>query len=94
MVDKDVINVVAKITAELNKHAHLYYVLDKPEMLDSDYDALFQSLVSVEKNYPEAILPTSPTQRVGGRVMEGFTEVTHSSPMLSLDNAPCQTRAW
>ena len=86
MVDKDVINVVAKITAELNKHAHLYYVLDKPEMLDSDYDALFQSLVSVEKNYPEAILPTSPTQRVGGRVMEGFTEVTHSSPMLSLDN--------
>lgn len=76
-----------KLRAELRRHEHLYYVLDRPEISDLEYDALMRRLQEWEGEHPDLITPDSPTQRVGGKPREGFTKVPHSSPMLSLDNA-------
>ncbi len=72
---------------QLRHHEHLYYVLDQPEITDAEYDALMRRLQDLETQNPELASPDSPTQRVGGKPREGFVKVTHSSPMLSLDNA-------
>ncbi len=72
---------------QLRHHEHLYYVLDQPEISDSEYDGLLRELRKLEDAHPEYRTPDSPTQRVGGAPREGFTKVTHSAPMLSLDNA-------
>lgn len=72
---------------ELNYHAHRYYVLDDPEIPDSDYDKLFQQLEALEKQYPQLQTLDSPTQRVGGQALESFSQVHHQMPMLSLANA-------
>src|SRR3954453_2796623 len=87
---------VALLRDELRRHEHLYYVLDKPEISDADYDQLMRRLQKLESQHPELITPDSPTQRVGGKPREGFVKVTHSSPMLSLDNAlnEAELRAW
>jgi DNA ligase (NAD+) len=71
----------------LNQYNHEYHVLDQPTISDAQYDALFQELVSLEKQHPEWMDPSSPTQRVGGVVLEGFEKVTHGQAMLSLGNA-------
>src|SRR5712671_6414762 len=71
----------------LRRHERLYYVLDRPEISDAEYDALMRQLSDLEKAHPELITPDSPTQRVGGKPREGFTKVRHSTQMLSLDNA-------
>src|SRR6266481_3472989 len=71
----------------LRRHEHLYYVLDAPEITDAEYDALMRQLTEIEKAHPELITPDSPTQRVGGKPREGFVKVSHSTQMLSLDNA-------
>ena len=76
-----------QLRAELRRHEHLYYVLDAPEITDAAYDALMNELKSIEAAHPELITPDSPTQRVGGKPAEGFQKVSHSRPMLSLDNA-------
>lgn len=68
----------------LHHHAHQYYVLDAPEVPDAEYDRLFQELQSLEEQHPELRVPDSPTQRVGGRVLEGFAKVRHRVPMLSI----------
>jgi len=68
----------------LNRHAHLYYVLDAPELPDAEYDKLFQELQALEARYPELQTPDSPTQRVGGAVLDGLTPVPHVVPMLSI----------
>jgi DNA ligase (NAD+) len=68
----------------LHHHAHRYYVLDEPEIPDAEYDALFRELQALEENHPELLTPDSPTQRVGGRVLEGFAKVRHVVPMLSI----------
>ncbi len=68
-------------------HDFKYYVEDRPEILDEEYDHLFQELKDIEDQYPELITPDSPTQRVGGQVAEGFSVVEHKVAMLSLDNA-------
>ncbi len=68
----------------LHHHAHLYYVLDAPELPDAEYDLLFQELQALEEAQPALRTPDSPTQRVMGRLLGGFTPVRHSVPMLSI----------
>lgn len=72
---------------DLRRHEHLYYVLDAPEISDSEYDARMNELRRLETAHPELVTPDSPTQRVGGKPAEGFKKAQHSRPMLSLDNA-------
>ena len=74
----------AELRALLNRHAHLYYVLDAPEIPDAEYDRLFRELQAEEAAHPELRTADSPTQRVGGRVLEGFEPVRHQVPMLSI----------
>ncbi|MDD5311863.1 MAG: NAD-dependent DNA ligase LigA [Dehalococcoidia bacterium] len=71
----------------LNYHSHRYYVLDSPEISDSEYDGLMQELKKLEDVHPELITPDSPTQRVGAEPVEAFGIVTHPRPLLSLANA-------
>ena len=80
-------NEIEQLKQSLNYHSHRYYVLDDPEIPDSDYDKLFRQLESLEAQYPELISLDSPTQRVGGAVLEHFQQVRHQIPMLSLSNA-------
>src|SRR4051812_45239569 len=68
----------------LHHHAHQYYVLDAPEIPDAEYDKLFRELQELEAQHPELLVPDSPTQRVGGAVLEGFAKVRHKVPMLSI----------
>jgi DNA ligase (NAD+) len=74
----------AALRATLNHHAHLYYVLDAPTLPDAGYDRLFQELQALEAAHPALRAPDSPTLRVGGAVLEGFTPVRHAVPMLSI----------
>ena len=68
----------------LHHHAHRYYVLDAPEIPDAEYDKLFRELQELEAGHAELLTPDSPTQRVGGKVLEGFAKVRHRVPMLSI----------
>ncbi|MDO8677511.1 MAG: NAD-dependent DNA ligase LigA [Acidobacteriota bacterium] len=72
---------------EIQRHEELYYVQAAPEMSDAAFDALMHELKAIETAHPELLTPDSPTQRVGGRPTEGFAQVEHVQPMLSLDNA-------
>ncbi len=72
---------------QLTRHNHLYFVLDQPEISDAQYDELMQELRALEAEDPGLVTPDSPTQRVGAEPAEGFAEVQHSQPMLSLSNA-------
>ena len=72
------------LRALLQHHAHLYYTLDAPQIPDAEYDRLFTQLQALEAEYPELLTPDSPTQRVGGRVLESFENVPHVPPMLSI----------
>ena len=74
----------AELRELLNHHAHLYYVLDQPALPDAEYDKLFQELQAIEAAHPELLSPDSPTQRVIGKVLPGFTPVRHAVPMLSI----------
>ncbi|MCK4355774.1 NAD-dependent DNA ligase LigA [Candidatus Bipolaricaulota bacterium] len=71
----------------LRHHNYLYYVLDQPEITDSEYDSLFRRLQELEEEHPEIITADSPTQRVGAPPAEGFKEAVHAVPMQSLANA-------
>ncbi|MEO6699339.1 MAG: NAD-dependent DNA ligase LigA, partial [Paraperlucidibaca sp.] len=71
----------------LREHAHRYYVLDEPSLPDGEYDALYAELVTLERAHAELITPDSPTQRVGAPPSSAFHAISHSVPMLSLDNA-------
>jgi len=75
----------ADLRAQLNHHAHLYYVLDAPELPDAEYDRLFRELQALEAQHPELLSPDSPTQRVGGAVLDGLQPVRHVVPMLSIN---------
>ena len=74
----------AQLRAALHHHAHLYYTLDAPEIPDAEYDRLFTELDALEAAYPTLRTSDSPTQRVLGRVLDGFTPVRHAVPMLSI----------
>src|SRR3954449_12442757 len=78
---------IEELREELRRHEYQYYVLDKPEVSDAEYDALMHRLQALETQSPELLTHDSPPQRVGGKAREGFIKVRHSSPMLSLDNA-------
>jgi len=93
---KDVEQKIEALREKIRNHEHLYYVLDNPEISDTEFDKLMQQLQQLEAEHPTLIAPDSPTQRVGGRPREGFVKVRHSSPMLSLDNTynEEELRAW
>ena len=75
------------LVGEIARHDRLYYQDDLPEISDAEYDALFRELLALEAAHPELRLPDSPSQRVGAPPAEGFAEVRHRVPMLSLENA-------
>ena len=70
----------------LAKHNHAYYVMDTPEIEDSEYDQLFHQLKALEEQYPDLVQPDTPTTKVGGKALSKFESVTHAVPMLSLGN--------
>jgi DNA ligase (NAD+) len=76
-----------ELREQIRKHEHAYYVLDRPEVSDAEFDALFLELRRLEDEHPELVTADSPTQRVGGEASEQFAKVRHRSPMLSLQNA-------
>lgn len=75
-----------KLRREIRHNEYLYYVLDAPEITDSEYDRMMVRLRELEARYPDSIPADSPTQRVGGRASSQFTEVRHLEPLLSLSN--------
>ena len=82
----DVQNRVNALRAALNEHNYNYYVLDNPVISDFEYDRMLRELEDLETAHPEFITPDSPTQRVGGKVLEGFAEVVHRVPLQSLQD--------
>jgi len=78
---------IRTLVQTLNRYAHEYYTLDAPSVPDAEYDRLYRELEALEAEYPQFRLPESPTQRVGGAVLDGFETVEHAVPMLSLNNA-------
>jgi DNA ligase (NAD+) len=78
---------ITSLVHSLNDHAYRYYVLSQPTISDAEYDQLFRELQKLEETHPDLIRADSPTQRVGGKPLEGFATVRHAVPMLSLDNA-------
>jgi DNA ligase (NAD+) len=83
----DVRGRVEDLREQVRYHNRRYHVDDAPEISDAEYDALYRELEALEDEHPELITPDSPTQRVGGEPIEGFEEIRHSVPMLSLANA-------
>ncbi len=86
-MSKQVQQRIDELREEINSHNYSYYVLDAPEVPDSEYDRLLKELSEIEQKHPELITPDSPTQRVGATPLDSFTEVQHEVPMLSLGNA-------
>ena len=76
-----------KLAAEIDRHDHAYYVLDKPTISDRDYDRLFAELLALEAAHPELRREDSPTRRVGGAPLDGLEKYEHPTPMLSLSNS-------
>ena len=83
-VPPDAAREATALSVQLHQLAHQYYVLDQPSLPDAAYDKLFQRLQALEAEYPALRTPDSPTQRVGGQVLDGFTKVRHRVPMLSI----------
>ena len=81
----DIKDKIEKLSEELLKHQHLYYVEAAPEISDLEYDRLFDELVELEKKYPEYASENSPTKRVGSDLDNTFPEKEHTIPVLSLD---------
>ena len=78
---------IKQLSTEIDQHNHNYYVLDKPTISDFEFDKLLEELISLEKQFPELLSPTSPSQRVGGAITKTFQTVKHTYPMLSLSNS-------
>ncbi len=87
---------VIVLRKEIDRHRHLYHVEDRSEISDAALDSLKHELQAIEEQFPSLITPDSPTQRVGGKALEKFAKVTHSTPMLSLTDAfsPEEMQAW
>ena len=77
---------IAQLREEIEEHNRRYYEEAAPTIEDREYDALYRELVDLETRFPQFASPDSPTQRVGGKPLEAFAQVTHRVPMLSLDN--------
>jgi DNA ligase (NAD+) len=82
---KDAAVRIEELRHEIRRHDYLYYVLDRPEISDEEYDRLFADLVQLEESFPELATPDSPTRRVGAAPLTQFATITHSAPMLSLE---------
>ena len=78
---------IKQLSVELEQHNHNYYVLDQPTISDFEFDKLLEELISLEKQFPEFLSPSSPSQRVGGTITKLFASVKHKYPMLSLSNS-------
>ena len=87
MVSQEIREQAEKLKKELRHHSYLYYVLDRPEITDYEFDHMYRQLVDLEKAYPELVTPDSPTQRVGAKASDDFQKVRFKKPMLSLANA-------
>ncbi len=83
---KDLRQRAEQLRRKIRKHDHLYYVLNRPEIGDQQYDELMAELKALERENPELVTPDSPTQRVSGEPLAGFATVRHAVPMLSMDN--------
>ena len=84
---KSIESEIKQLRDEILRHEELYYVHDRPEISDVEYDALVERLRQLEEEYPELQTPDSPTLRVGGKPAEGFARYVHRRPMLSLENS-------
>jgi len=82
---------IKKLRQEIERHNYLYYVLDKPEISDAEWDAMFHELRDLEEQYPEFITNNSPTVRIGGKVLDKFNKVVHKDKMMSLNDAKNKT---
>jgi DNA ligase (NAD+) len=78
---------ITELRRLIRHHEELYYGANQPEISDAEFDDLMRELLRLEQEHPTLVTPDSPTQRVSGRVSEGFESVRHAEPMLSLDNA-------
>ncbi len=87
MADQKTRQRVEELRRLIRHHEHCYYVLDRPEISDAEYDRLVAELKRLEAEHRDLVTPDSPTQRVGGQAAEGFAPVQHRVAMLSLDNA-------
>ncbi|MGV2931205.1 NAD-dependent DNA ligase LigA [Vreelandella venusta] len=85
--EKQLLEEISQLRADLDDANYRYYILDEPKLTDADYDRKLQRLKQLESEYPDLVSPDSPTQRVGAAPADGFPEVAHAIPMLSLDNA-------
>ena len=87
---------VDQLRKEINHHNYRYHALDAPEISDAKFDVLMRQLRELEEQHPDLVTPESPTQRVGAPPAQGFAQVQHQLPMLSLDNAfnPEELAAW
>ncbi|MFK5924390.1 MAG: NAD-dependent DNA ligase LigA [Verrucomicrobiota bacterium] len=77
---------IERLSRELERHNRLYYVEAAPEISDAEYDVHYRQLEELERQFPDLLLPDSPTQRVGGAPIEGFEQLQHRLPMLSIDD--------
>jgi DNA ligase (NAD+) len=78
---------IEELRKQINHHNRLYFVEDRPEITDQEYDGLMRELQTLEDLFPDMVTPDSPTQRVGGEPLAAFEKVVHKTPMLSLANA-------
>jgi len=78
---------IQELRRQIRHHEERYYVANQPEISDAEFDELLRELQQLETEHPDLVSADSPTQRVSGRVAEGFRTVAHAEPMLSLDNA-------
>ncbi len=86
MNNKEAEKEIKKLREDINYYNHMYYVENNPVISDYEFDFLLKKLEKLESEFPELIVPESPTQRVGGKPIDSFTAVEHKTPMLSLDN--------
>lgn len=87
MDEKEAKAEIERLKKEINYHNYRYYVLDSPAITDAEYDRLMRQLEALEVRYPQFITPDSPTQRIGAAPLAAFGTITHTTPMLSLNNA-------
>ena len=86
MAHADILSRLNTLRDEVRHHDYLYYVKDRPDISDSQYDRLFRELIDLEQAHPELVTPDSPSQRVGASPLQELVKVPHEQPMLSLDS--------
>ena len=87
MSNQEKLSRVRELCEKINNANTHYYVFDEPTIPDAEYDRLMQELIAIENKYPKLVTKDSPTQRIGAKPLDSFTEVKHAMPMLSLNNA-------